>query len=361
MAAESGKRRKPSIRARVLLAFVSVAVALIGAEITTRLFGARPGYVPRYEDFRPVASLEATDKFFTDDEGVFKANPNHAQRKPGSINAAGFRSPPFVRSVGTDQSILFLGDSFTFGNSASPIDQCFVDRVRTEGFVCHNAGVPGTGPGQYAQLAEKWVPTLRPDVVATMIYLGNDINRPLDHRKPNARLWWCTNAGWLRGCDGLGNYYASAAEAYTAHLSSSNLIGHADRGALGNAVRDALTSTVLGSYVWVALSGTAPEVAPARRPPRDEMAKALRGCLERIRRVANAHGARAVFVLLPAVPRVVTEKESVDANKDLFEGFDPHVAGPFEPSDYCEAPNNHFNNVGHGKLARFLVPLLGKE
>ena len=361
MAQEPKRAGKTSIRARILLAASAFAVALACVEVFVRVIGARPGYVPRYDNFQPKKTLEFDDSFVTDEEGVFRANPDFGGWEPGEINAHGFRSPPFAPHEGPETSILFVGDSFTWGATAKPIRECFVDRAREAGLVCHNAGVPGTDAGQYAQLAETWTPIVRPDVVATMICLDNDINRPLMERKPNARLWWITNAGWLRGFNESGDYFTSADEAYAANLRSSNLVDSEDRGGLGNALRSLLTSTVLGSHLWVGVTGPAQVGSRVRRPARAEMAKGLRSCLRRIRDVATANGARAVFVLIPSPPRDRSKQNSAERNMDLFEGFDPHVSGPFEDSDYCQPPNKHFNNQGHRKLADELILLFAKD
>jgi len=53
--------------------------------------------------------------------------------------------------------ILFLGDSFTWGASAKPITNCFVDIVTRRGYLTFNTGIPGTGLNQYVYIAEKYI------------------------------------------------------------------------------------------------------------------------------------------------------------------------------------------------------------
>ena len=59
---------------------------------------------------------------------------------------------------------MFLGDSYTWGSSARPITESFVDLVKRAGYCTFNFGIPGTDPCQYAALAEKWLPLLHPGV-----------------------------------------------------------------------------------------------------------------------------------------------------------------------------------------------------
>jgi len=83
-------------------------------EIALRLLGKIPGYVPRYstQAFTWVDKLEVQQRFFTDGEGVFRANPNSGWSEEYRINSDGFRSREFKQYEAKRSKILFVGDSF---------------------------------------------------------------------------------------------------------------------------------------------------------------------------------------------------------------------------------------------------------
>ena len=97
--------------------------------------------------------------------------------EPGTcvINQDGFRGNDF-KYVQTQATKIFLaGDSFTWGATAEPVTNSFASLLQAAGYYIYNAGIPGTGPAQYQQLVEKYVPLLKPDAVAVCLYAGNDL------------------------------------------------------------------------------------------------------------------------------------------------------------------------------------------
>lgn len=340
-------RPKPTVRRRLLLAAGSTVAALVLGEVGLRLAGVTPGGVRAFTNVKYVDELVVLDQYETDGEGVFKANPAYPWPEDVRINSDGFRSPPFVPDESEQTSLLFLGDSFTWGATALPPDRCFVDRIRDQGFVCHNTGIPGTDPGQYAALAEKWAPRLRPDIVVAMLYMGNDLTE-WHPRQPSGQLYWVTNAGWLLGYDGNGNYFQSAQASYDYYIRRKD-VAQSRTGP----VRSLLAATALGSHALAILEGC--DVAPKSLDP-----AALRSGLERMRRAAEQVGARFELVLIPVRPALRRAPAfDIERNRDLFDGFDPHVPVGLDASHYMPSPNDHLNTDGHGRLAEFIMRALG--
>jgi GDSL-like lipase/acylhydrolase family protein len=89
------------------------------------------------------------------------------------LNAAGLRGP---LPDGTAPVVLFVGDSFTFGEGVEEPDT-FVGRLRAGSagtFAPVNTGIPGYGtPEQFARLGE-WVARFRPRAVV-LVYGLNDV------------------------------------------------------------------------------------------------------------------------------------------------------------------------------------------
>jgi hypothetical protein len=151
-------RNRPGSRgalASLLLLTVSSAFALGTAELLLRVMAEASGSLAPPEERRVVEQvlergLQACDMFETDEHAIFKANPNfdfsRIPRFRGvRINPSGFRGPDFVPTGSTTTSVLFIGDSFTWGGAAMPIPgNCFVDIVAGRGYHVWNAGIPAT-------------------------------------------------------------------------------------------------------------------------------------------------------------------------------------------------------------------------
>jgi hypothetical protein len=348
------KARHP-VFASLLLIFFSTLFTLSFAELALRVVGKKPGYVPRYSRFRPVDKLEVYNYYFTDSTGVYRADPNHAWPEDIQINSHGFRGPEFDPAPTTQPKILFLGDSFTWGSSAHPITECFVDIIARRGFVTYNLGIPGTDPNQYAYLAEKYVPLLKPDIVAVMFYPGNDFvkQRPI---LPNKNLHHVTNAGMMYAFDKKGRYM-SPQEAYEHYLLRSNAAYVEEMpNSFKGRLRQWATKTVVGTYSWVGLSQLkhhAVAFAASEDSEQSEDDLATQQMLARIKTAADQSGGRFMLFVIPVHPEKGVP--NLEQKIAVLKEFDPFISGAFEKSDYMKLPNAHFNNSGHQKYAEFIL------
>src|SRR6185503_15897694 len=133
-------------------------------EVALRIAFAVKGYpvgmlAPSWLAFKPVDSLQVWNSFYMDENGIYRAGRDYWNQQSQSawkINSEGFRGREFIPDTLNDSatSLLFIGDSYTWGAHATPPDSCFVDLLsRDKSFICYNAGVPGTDPAQYLQVA----------------------------------------------------------------------------------------------------------------------------------------------------------------------------------------------------------------
>jgi len=348
------------IFAKLILVLFSGLFTLSFAEVALRMIGKQPGYIPRYSRFKPVDHLEVYTYYFTDPSGVFRADPDYDWPEEIQINSQGFRGVEFDSASTTRPKILFLGDSFTWGSSARPISNCFVDLIAQQGFVTYNLGIPGTDPNQYAFLAEKCVPLLKPDIVAVMFYPGNDFvkQRPI---LPNKNLHHVTNAGMMYAFDNRGRYMTPQ-EAYEHYVLRSNAAhSEVSPNKLKGKLRQWVMKSVVGTYSWVGLSqlknhATAFAASENQEPTEDYLA--TKQMLARIKTTSEQYGARFMLFVIP----VHTEKDVPNLEEKLavLQEFDPFIAGVFEKSDYMKLPNAHFNNSGHQKYAEFILSCIKK-
>ena len=305
----------------------------------------------------------------TDSEGVFIANPEWNWEDPNiTINTEGFRGNEFSQDIEESRSsILIIGDSFTWGASADPITSSYVDIIASYNYMTFNTGIPGTGTKQYAYLAEKYIPILKPDIVIVMFSMVNDLT-DRDPMVPHQNLYHITNASWLRAIDKNGNYMAPE-DAYTYYLSQSNLIlPDGPKPTLAEPqLKRILLQTVIGTYLWyeiTQLSSTnkansrpSNEVKPGSDWTHNNLIKNerfIKTNLRKIKTISENNDARFMLFLIPKHPELKQPWKEVKHTLHIFKEFDPFVPDFLKTEDYVELPNGHLNNSGHQKYAHFI-------
>ena len=170
MAKNSGAMRGGGFR-RVILGLVAILIALgIGLGITRILeWGAGWRLYASHRNagliWGPYSVVEhATEEF------SYQAR----------INNLGFRDRDFpVRKSGAKR-VLAIGDSFTYGWGVDGEDswpKVMERELRRGGLDIEvaNLGAPGAGPREYAALAERAIPLLRPDLVVVAVLQADDL------------------------------------------------------------------------------------------------------------------------------------------------------------------------------------------
>ncbi|HYI93642.1 MAG TPA: hypothetical protein VEX68_08865 [Bryobacteraceae bacterium] len=115
-------------------------------------------------------------------DNVLGAAPPHLTGRTG-IDDWGFRNP----SVPQTADILAIGDSHTYGNTATMQDSWPSTVARLTGRNVYNMGLGGYGPNQYLYLLKTKGITLKPRTVVCALYMGDDfenaylITYGLDH------------------------------------------------------------------------------------------------------------------------------------------------------------------------------------
>ncbi len=306
----------------------------------------------RYKQFCikcATTRIQFYDNFYTDEEGIFRANPDYfadpATKKQAHIgvNKDGFRGNAF-EYVDTQQTkILLIGDSFVWGQSAEPITHCFADLLQRAGYYVYNGGIPGTDPQQYALITKKYLPVLKPDIVAVCVYLGNDVSdRPLLMR-PNKNLHYSSSIGFLLGYDDSGRFFNNAEEAFT-YFSCRKC------GRCSDAWNCFLFKTIVGKAVYLSLHFH-------ERIPLDSSRQWVTKALTETAQVCREHDAKLFLFMIPFVNSDTDKERSIEERKDLFKTFSYYYPDNIQKSDY-RTPGKHFNNSGHQKFAAFIMETL---
>jgi len=338
-----------------IVIFITLLILL---EISLRLFGFKTIFQMENEDrkntkiFQRVCTkletkkLTVYDSFLTDGDGIFKANFRyHYNLNPKTdINTDGFRGNSFKPVEKNKTTILMVGDSFTWGASALPIQNSFADLVHNAGYHVYNGGIPGTGVNQYAKIIEKYTPILKPDIVAVFLYLGNDLRGYPDPMIPYKNIHFVTNFGYLRGYDEEGHFFKNGAEAF-------EYVKKRYCGCTPGLIDRFLYRTVIGKAVYGILQGP-------RQIKVDYNKTWITDSWRKIQQVCQNNHSRFLLFIIPVVKRNERKTNSLETNINRFKSFKPFYPAGLLESDYCQPPDNHFNNIGHRKYADFILRVL---
>jgi len=351
----------------IKLIFINLAVFIVlwtGVEVVLHLLGVDTVHEinkkTRNPRFQSICRRALTEKlvvynaFYTDSDGIFKANPafdfNLIFKENGRyiINSDGFRGNEF-KPVETPRPSLFLvGDSFVWGNSAAPIQNSFADLLQNEGYYVYNGGIGGTDPLQYLKVIKKYTPVLKPKVTAVCIYMGND-TRPFPHpTQPNKNLYYISNFGYFLGYDNRDGHYFNSAEESFAFFKKRYC------GCSENIGDYFMNDTVLGKLV----SGL---MIKARRRKPDPERKWLRNALLEMQQVCEKSGSEFMVLLIPKVKGNMDPTISIKKRLHFFKDLPYFYPSNLKITDYCSPPDDHFNNPGHRKFADFIIRILKEK
>jgi hypothetical protein len=135
------------------VAIASCVVALVVGEFAIR-------FVLNPSDYLSVEMFE---------HEILGATPSRSTAG-GGFDEWGFRNP----GVPTSADIVAIGDSHTYGNTATMADSWPFVLGRMSGRQVYNMGLGGYGPNQYAHLLKERALKLRPKTIVVGLYMGDD-------------------------------------------------------------------------------------------------------------------------------------------------------------------------------------------
>lgn len=351
-------QRNPK-RFLLLANFLGLFLVLLVVEILLRSWGLVPGYLDMgWDDFRPMPKgqkLQVSTEFYTDSEGIFKALPDSFVHRPNyHVNSWGFRGPEFEPHDSSRKKIMLIGDSFTWGATAKPVDSSYADLIRRPDLQIMNFGIPGTEPDQYLRLAELYIPKVNPDMVCIFFYMGNDVLMTHQDVKPFQNRYHITNIGWLNPFLD-GPYIGDAEETYAYYLKRFSV-------PKSTILNKFLAQTVIGTRLWQLLSRVGilsnklDEEVQSRIDTFQHEAKNGPYSGEYLREIKAICAARKIPIKL----FVMADHNQIEVPKNantpgLFEGFDFLFPEDIQSSDYYGRPDGHYNNSGHRKMAKHIL------
>lgn len=156
------------------------AVLFLLVEIVLRIIGYKPGVAQNF--YYQHGDVVYDSILYADETGITHLIDNAKFFNHQIINKQGFHSEveftpqamDSIRAAGK-KIVLLVGDSYTQGSAASSYKKCFAYLLNKTGkYEVLNFGIGGTDPLHYELVVKKYLPLLKPDLVAVAVYLGND-------------------------------------------------------------------------------------------------------------------------------------------------------------------------------------------
>lgn len=359
-----------SKRKAVMAATIAI---LLGLEVILRLFGLRPGVLQNR--FMPVKEVVYMERFVSDTvHGGLSFNRDCSECLPDGfiINRQGYRSPydfdahtvDSIHELGK-RVVLVLGDSYTEGCCAEPIDSSFMDigSCKALGMVLFNAGVGSTAPLHYERILHRLLDSITPDLVVVNFYMGNDLLSPdtvipgVPQTFPIREYMWLSSTVPPFYWEKYGRtHFYDYTEAYDFYLDRFTLFG-SNVGWVGRVVR----RSVLISRTVLNLRNAFYLIPWYVKYHDFDHGQRTRTILERMNVYCEERGIPIFFALIPSAEGPWDGSEPEKSFADVFDGL-PHAApdmSQFSENDFDGgSSSNHYNNSGHRKHARFLMQVV---
>jgi len=338
--------------------FGFLIIALLIIEAGLRTLGYAPGDLrPSWVWFQPVDSLVIIKDFCTNDEGLILANKEYWQTKNVFINSDGFRSREFSTLSPRKKKILFIGDSFTWGMSATPFpDSSFCDLLASDtNYTIINTGIPVADPLQYWSIANKYIPAIKPDLVLVMFYMGNDLMREERKLVPNNFYYW-TNAGAIY-TDIDGKHFTSAQAAYN-YLANEKYFLCVQK----NWLERWIARSALLSKLYAGKYRLQEKIASEKARLNSSISIKY---LKQIVEVSNKMEIPCEIIIIPESQEADMQQNGyIHRYRNLLE--DSRLAKSIKipqssKSWFCNKPNAHLNNLGHRSYFLFIKELIATK
>jgi len=278
-------------------------------------------------------------------------------------NREGFKGIEFKIHNTKRKRILLIGDSFVYGMSARPYYNSFSDILLAKGYMVYSAGIPGTDPAQYAAIARKYLPALRPDLVVVCFYPGNDMmgfERDVKLGEPHEHI---TNAGFFQS--NINGKYYSALEAYAYYASLITIPEN------GNVASILLRKSAIGGLLWGAMFKIGavqhPVIDLAKVLYQTDLTTQIKVTKQYVREwnaLADSMNIRCVNVIIPEYIGPQNKHGFLQPDSTVLSQIFPSeffIPDSFSKSIHFPENDCHFNNLGSKKYADFLERLIKKS
>lgn len=328
-----------------------IVVILLISEVALRCTGTEPGNIqPTWSNFKTVDTLIEIPYFISNGNGILIAN----SKLNSNINNWGFRFDKTKLNEPNKKKIMLIGDSFTWGFSATPLDSSFADLLnKNEALNILNFGIPAADPVQYAAIAKTYLDSVKPENVVVIFYTGNDVML-YDRNIQQKPFYYYTNAGALLAVDG-DRFLPSAQTAYNYYASEKFRIKKPKNKIESIAIKSALATRLLS--IWQQYKS---------KIEKENIIKTLdisKKYLKEIKQLCQERNIKFTIAVIPEYKELAFYREPFKTKyKALFQdkeiGQFCFVPNNLNAKMYNPYPDAHFNNAGHRAYAIFLQKFL---
>lgn len=325
-----------------------------------RLAGYPVGYIP--EKFDPPSKLTFHHPFNVDSLGGHSLREllydnqwmNDKLNPQGYVSPYDFSDPEDLSKDSSELKILLIGDSYTLGYDANPLDSSFAVILNEKlDLKVYNTGVFGMDPVQYRLMAERFIPQIQPDRVVIPICLQNDLMCYQRKPRPFAPLWYKVEGFSYMATEIFDGekviQFSSFQESYDWYLEMYTLLGKS-----APLYERLLGKTALGTML---LLPQKIKTFESKTNSIENQYPHTRNELKRIQEICHEQGVPVIFL---AIPSPVDLQDGEDIRKKYgfaLDGLGVHYPPQdlLSESDYNSVSiSGHFINSGHAKFAEFI-------
>ena len=290
-------------------------------------------------------SVVFTPAFWACENGITRYTPLRAPAA-GAINSQGFRSPEMVHSDSISKfKVGLIGDSFTYGQTAIPLDSCFADLLRADKRLdVDNMGVEGADLHQLYLLAAWYVPLYKPDKLYVILSAGDYDTNFKRETIPNQPLFYLGSAGAVPTFDPCGRFmFDNPQDSWQYWLDSYTMRNKR------NPCLKALARTNIGTLLYKKFVWNDPADACANFEPLSWF------YLDKIDSICSMYAVSWEILIIRGRDENVETKESF---KKLYQPYLKNwdfLFPELDRHDYRDGADSHVNNSGHRKIKEVLL------
>lgn len=348
--------RKNTWKIRALIFFILLCMMEIGL----RMAGYKPGVLINWAYVKGEPQNDSI--LYGDEYGITHYVKDNSYFDTHPVNNEGFQSAIDFDSLTIDslkksgkKIVMITGDSYLAGCCADAYQNSFAGILsENTGYTFLNFGVGGADPVQYLLVTEKYLPVIRPDLLVTIVYLGNDIMQEDRDVIPGVPVYYHVKDGpWLASRPPANirvsddQYFNDFNAALNFYMDIYSL-----RRKNVNMAEALIRNSVILSRIYLGVRFKLmyeKKIKPVQRPAYTYQ------YLEKITRLGAASGVKTLLVAIPSPGDVKNKVAVFEQYQYVFGALKWDCPHNLQVKDYDGLSNaNHFNNTGHKKYADWL-------
>jgi hypothetical protein len=368
-------KKKRNIKERRLTRKFQVLIFIvlfISAELVLRIAGFKPGVL---KDQFYLDEVAQWDPIMVGDEmGIshYAQKGSYSDTNLHHINSEGFLSDieftarvmDSIRQLG--KKIVFLiGDSYTSGCCADEYSNSFAGLLtNSKEYVALNFGIGGVDPLQYELIVKKYIPLLKPDLVAIISYLGND--EMLYDKTPKAGIPYCyvvDNGHWISSeypthYNKANTYAKNFEEAKKFYYEYYSL-----RSKQSNFFERLIRPSIILSRMYLFA-----KIMTRRISMKDDLTELVEkppfsyNHFKGLKDFCDSTSTPVIFTGIPTASDILEKVNVTVKYEHFFNEIEWKTPLNLKTSDYDGMSiKSHFDNSGHAKFAKFLHPQIMKQ